>query len=355
MSTSTTTGDRSTEVRGLVHTLQARYATALARVAKAWGHPATLTPVTWLRDEGRHGGGRRLQALDTPVFDRASLNVSAVHYRDMPEKPLDSATALSCIVHPRHPLAPSMHMHISWTALRNGTAYWRIMADLNPSHPNAEHTEQIVRAMQTAADAAWEEGRDQGDRYFYIPALQRTRGVAHFYLEGWNSGNWWADHHLAERFGISMIDTYCGILESVAAEAAAPTPDEQAQQRAYHSLYLLQVLTLDRGTTSGLLVHGDNDVGILGSLPSTVDRAVLERWIDAMPSPQDALLRSILEALPPEAAPTVCVDTKRRLAQAVRDHYAAHPDALKLQARGNIVPPTVANHRNVDEARLQRG
>ena len=209
--------------------------------------------------------------------------------------------------------------------------------------------------MQTAADAAWEEGRDQGDRYFYIPALQRTRGVAHFYLEGWNSGNWWADHHLAERFGISMIDTYCGIIKSVASEAAAPTPDEQAQQRAYHSLYLLQVLTLDRGTTSGLLVHGDNDVGILGSLPSTVDLAVLEGWIDAMPSPQDALLRSILEALPPEAAPTVCVDTKRRLAQAVRDHYAAHPDALKLQARGNIVPPTVANHRNVDEARLQRG
>jgi len=34
--------------------------------------------------------------------------------------------------------------------------------------------------------------------------------------------------------------------------------------------------TADRGTTSGLLVHDENDVGILGSLPSHVDKKLLE-------------------------------------------------------------------------------
>ena len=38
-----------------------------------------------------------------------------------------------------------------------------------------------------------------------------------------------------------------------------------------HSLFF-QVLTLDRGTTHGLLAHGDNDVGTLGSLPNFVSK-----------------------------------------------------------------------------------
>ena len=295
-----------------------------------------------------------MQARESTVFDRASLNVSAVHYDDLPDKRLAAAIALSCIVHPRHPSAPSMHLHISWTALRDGKAYWRIMADLNPSHPKPAHTARFIRAMQTATDHAWSVGSAQGDRYFFIPALERTRGVAHFYLEGWNSGRWWDDHNLAERFGIAVIDTYCDLLGSLATDAIPPSPDEQAQQRRYHSLYFLQVLTLDRGTTSGLLVHGDNDVGILGSLPSVVDRATLEEWVEVQTAPQDELLRALIDTLPDGPTPTVDAETKKRLAQVVRDHYTAHPDALKLQARGDVIPGTVANHRTVERVRFQR-
>ena len=43
-----------------------------------------------------------------------------------------------------------------------------------------------------------------------------------------------------------------------------------------------------------------------------------------------------------------------RLAQVVRDHYTAHPEALQLQARGNVIPGTVANHRTVERVRFQR-
>ena len=35
-----------------------------------------------------------------------------------------------------------------------------------------------------------------------------------------------------------------------------------------------------------------------------------------------------------------------RFAQCVRTHYQTYPQALALQARGAILPPTVANHRS---------
>jgi coproporphyrinogen III oxidase len=113
----------------------------------------------------------------------------------------------------------------------------------------------------------------------------------------------------------------------------------------YHTVYLFQVLTLDRGTTSGLLVHGDNDVGILGSLPSRVDRALLASWRDRVPEVQAPLVDALVEALEPGETSPVDVPAKRRLADAVRAHYRAHPEALQLQARGDVLPPTVANHR----------
>jgi coproporphyrinogen III oxidase len=54
-------------------------------------------------------------------------------------------------------------------------------------------------------------------------------------------------------------------------------------------------------------------------------------------------VRALVMALPADGS--VDVPTKRRLAQTVRAHYRAHPEALQLQARGAVLPPTVANHR----------
>ena len=52
------------------------------------------------------------------------------------------------------------------------------------------------------------------------------------------------------------------------------------------SRYLFQVLTLDRGTTHGLLAHSENDVGTLGSLPTVVDRQLLQSWMEKVSPPQ---------------------------------------------------------------------
>lgn len=341
---------RALRAVALVETLQRRFADRLEAVARAAGAPRAFEPVEWHRDGGRHGGGVRLVCADTPVFDRASINVSAVHYDDLPDKRLSSANALSAIVHPARPRAPSMHMHLSFTEMRGadgapGRGYWRLMADLNPSIEDPAATARFRAALRAAAPEHFAEASAQGDRYFHIPALGRHRGVAHFYLEAFDSGDFEADRALAERVGEAAIAVYGDLLDAACAAGGPVSESDRAKQLAYHTLYLFQVLTLDRGTTSGLLIHDQNDVGILGSLPSHVDRALLASWRDRLPAPQGALLDAIVDALPAGERTLVDEAVKQKLADAVRRHYRAHPEALDLQASGGIVPPTVANHR----------
>jgi coproporphyrinogen III oxidase len=331
------------EAYALVRALQRRMVDAMEALEASGGPRFVMTE--WGRDGGRHGGGDRWSTGDTAVFDRASVNVSQVHYDDEPDKNLASATALSTIIHPAHPRAPSLHMHISWTELRAGHSYWRIMADLNPSIEDPAATRAFVARLQAVAPRVFAEAAAQGDRYFWIPALGRHRGVAHFYLEDFHTDQPAADAALARAVGEATIETYAGLVHTALAGHAAPTADDRARQLAYHTLYLFQVLTLDRGTTSGLLIHDQNDVGILGSLPSHVDRDLLAAWAAEVAPPRDALVRAIVDALPAASPSPVSPATKQALAGVVRAFYRAHPEAVAMQAQGNVIPPTVANHR----------
>jgi len=161
----------------LVTALQRRMVEAQEGLAGGERFSAT----TWLRDDGRHGGGNRWGIADSATFDRASVNVSQVHYDDEPAKRLASATALSTIIHPRHPHAPSVHVHVSWTEMRDARGYWRIMADLNPSIADgafaAASAERFRAALRAAAGATYDHAARQGDRYFTIPALDRHRDL----------------------------------------------------------------------------------------------------------------------------------------------------------------------------------
>lgn len=328
---------RAAQVLGIVDALQQRLLGELERRSGS-----TLASLEWLRDEGRHGGGRRFVSGVTSFFNRAAVNVSSVHYDDEPSRALASATALSTIIHPRHPLAPSLHLHLSFTELRSGAGSWRLMADLNPSHEDRADTARFEEALRKAAPALFTAARAQGDRYFFIPALGRHRGVTHFYVEDFSTPDFTADLELAARVGVTVIDTYSDLLAT-----ARPDADDaaRARQLEYHTLYAFQVLTLDRGTTSGLLVHDQNDLGIMGSLPSFVDRALFASWGAKVPPPQDELVRAVVDALVDEAPSPVTDEVRVRLAQRVRAHYRRHPEALALQASGDVVPPTVANHR----------
>jgi coproporphyrinogen III oxidase len=263
----------------------------------------------------------------------------------MAEKKLGSATAISTIIHPVHPLAPSVHIHISWTEMKSGQGYWRMMADLNPSNEIDADRESFFASLKQAAPAQFADARAEGERYFYIPALGRHRGVAHFYLENYGTDDMEADYRLAKSVGEAAIDSYLNILTRTLDNPPEATEAQRAGQLAYHTLYFFQVLTLDRGTTTGLLVHDQNDVGIMGSLPACVDRDLLKSWVEKMDAPQDELLRGLIAVLPDQNPVLVDEAVKQSLAAVVRHHYTAHPEAIAMQASGDVIVPTVDNHR----------
>lgn len=327
----------------LARELQEMFANKLSLLSKELGQDKSFEEVSWLRDEGLHGGGSRFEARDFSLFNTASVNVSQVHYDEMPEKNLKSATAISTIIHPKNPLVPSMHMHISLTELRDGSAYWRLMADLNPSNLNASDKKTFDKALAHLGKEFYEEAKAQGDKYFNIPALKRTRGVSHFYLENFRTADAQEDYAFALAFGQGVIDTYVNIITDAIKNRTTFTDAEQRTQLEYHTLYLFQVLTLDRGTTFGLMVHSQNDVGIMGSLPTHVDKKLLHSWASLVPAPQDKLVNALSNAINDKGE--IDVKTKEKLAQAVREHYKNHPEALSMQASGNTIPSTVSNHQ----------
>ncbi|PID44052.1 MAG: coproporphyrinogen III oxidase [Proteobacteria bacterium] len=333
----------------LVSALQQQLVNRMEQISQAAGTNSMFEPVEWFRAEGQHGGGVRYVAKDEAVFNRGSVNVSQVQYEEDAMRSLGSATALSSIIHPQNPLAPSVHLHVSWTELKNGQAYWRIMADLNPVVEHSPATEQFHRCLQDAAPEQFAEACAQGNRYFFIPVLNRHRGVCHFYLENYRTADAQADYDLAERVISRIIDSYADILSQAIDDNPSPSTEDFQKQLAYHTLYFLQVLTLDRGTTSGLLVHDQNDIGTLGSLPARIDKALLQRWLPNMPKPQNELLERLIACVPnaqhDSVGSTIDVAEKQALAAAIRQHYQKHPKALNLQASADSIPTTVANHR----------
>lgn len=312
------TSSHSRAALELVSSLQQRFVTALG---------GGFTPVEWLRDGGKSGGGVRFGCAETSLFNRASVNVSQVQYEDDATRPIRCATALSTIIHPAHPRVPSVHIHLSFTEPRSGPGTWRLMADLNPALPDAAQTARFTEAMTAAVPTLAAQAQRDGAAYFFIPALERTRGVSHFYVEGYQTGAFERDLATARRFGEAAIDTYAALFH--AAPHGLPTLNERLAQRAYHTAYFFQVLTLDRGTSSGLLAHDQNDLGVMGSLPAFIDVDLLRSWAAKVPKPQDALVRALADAV---GGGHVTEVVRARLATIERAHYRAHPEALKLQA-----------------------
>ena len=336
---------KSTEAKdayNLVKNLQKRFVYKLDLLSSTIGENKPFEEVTWLRDKGLHGGGNRFESRDHILFNTASVNVSQVHYDDEPLKNLQSASAISTIIHPNNPKVPSIHIHISLTQLRNQDSYWRIMADLNPSLENTGDEIFFNQALKKLSKDKYEEGIKQGEKYFYIPALQRHRGVSHFYLENYKTENKEEDYNFANSFGQGIIDTYIDIISNAFKKRNSFSAYDIKQQLDYHTLYLFQVLSLDRGTTSGLLIHNQNDLGIMGSLPIHINRDLLESWAKKVETPQDELVKNLVEAI--DVNGLINSPTKEKLAQVVREHYKKYPEALKMQASGNIIPKTVSNH-----------
>ncbi len=177
-----------------------------------------------------------------------------------------SSTVFSATIHPDNPHVPSLHISLSWEKMKEEKGCWHLIADLNPSILNESTCDKNIfsETLKKATGTLYEEGTVQGDRYFSIPVLGRHRGVSHFYLEGYDSGNFEEDKALMQEVAESVFNSYIEILSAKLREQPTFTQEKKEEQLAYHTLYLFQVLTLDRGTMKGLLEHDQNDVRHLG-------------------------------------------------------------------------------------------
>lgn len=308
--------------------------------------------IKWERDQGVHGGGIRYQQVNSELFHRATINVSGVHYEDKERYPIDSATALSVILHPKNPYAPSMHFHISYVETRSAEKenYWRMIADLNPSISNVNDTEKFESNFKTINHMTPElldDALEFGNMYFYIPALKRHRGTSHLFIGNLSSQDMSKENgkELAEDLAKKTIKRYASIVKN--AIAAHPsnslTVTDYEQQLYFHTVYFFQVLTLDRGTTHGLLAHSDNDVGTLGSLPNFVDKKLLSKWKELIDSDvQQQLLQQIIDLLPDDEIKNgvkgnvVDDNLRSKIANVVRKHYRGNRGATSKQANLNL-------------------
>ena len=64
----------------LVRNLQKRFVDKLDELSTILGENKKFEEVIWLRENGTCGGGSRFEARDEVLFNRASVNISQVHY-----------------------------------------------------------------------------------------------------------------------------------------------------------------------------------------------------------------------------------------------------------------------------------
>lgn len=305
---------KSTNALQQLRQLQQLFADGLSQL----DNKQTFVNKNWLRDAGVHGGGQRLQAEHSSFYNRAQINVSQVHFENELSRPFTCATALSTIIHPNHPLLPSIHMHISLTELRNGQARWRIMADLNPSHVDMNDQQEFDQLLKEISGEYFQIGCQEGDKYFYIPALKKSRGVSHFYIEAYDDNK---GAHFPIDFGKQIIAFYLQLLAKKVVKLTEPTAEQKQQQLNYFTLYFYQVLTLDKGTTAGILAHDQNDVGTLGSLPAFINRQLLAEWIHKTPQQTQKLIENIVNLLPEQEIAEINNEIKQSIANLLRQHY----------------------------------
>lgn len=233
----------------------------------------------WARPGG--GGGRSRVLEGGAVFEKAGVNVSAVH-GDVPA-PLAAelageggsfwATGISLIAHPLNPHVPTTHANFRYIE-RGDDAWFGGGADLTPYvlyEDDARHFHRTLRAACDAHDPdLYPRFKAWCDRYFHLPHRDEARGVGGIFFDHMRPDaqrgvedlfRWWVD------CGDAFLPAYVPIVErraSLAWDEALRTWQLQRRGR-----YVEFNLVHDRGTRFGLQTGGRIE-SILVSLPPLV-------------------------------------------------------------------------------------
>ncbi|KAL1876859.1 hypothetical protein VTK73DRAFT_9089 [Phialemonium thermophilum] len=268
-----------------------------AEIIRALGE-ADGTPFrvdTWERSEG--GGGTTCVLQDGNVFEKAGVGVSVV-YGKLPKPAIlkmradhksltgdsvpDSVdffvAGLSLIVHPRNPMAPTVHLNYRYfeTMRPDGSpvAWWfGGGSDLTPAYLFEEDAVHFHKMLKDVCDkhneTFYPRFKKWCDEYFYIKHRNEARGIGGIFFDD-------LDESTASKEQLfsfiqdalkSFLPSYLPIIEK--RKDMSFTPEEKEWQQIRRGRYVEFNLVHDRGTAFGLQTPGARIESVLMSLPAT--------------------------------------------------------------------------------------
>mmetsp|Transcript_1038 Transcript_1038/g.3832 ORF Transcript_1038/g.3832 Transcript_1038/m.3832 type:complete len:315 (+) Transcript_1038:400-1344(+) len=249
---------------------------------------ATFQEDTWLRENG--GGGISRVMKDGKVFEKAGVSVSVV-YGAMPQEALQSATTrgadrakgyapgekvpffacgISSVMHPRNPMAPTMHFNYRYFETDGGVWWFGGGTDITPSYlfeDDMAHFHGTYKGICDEHDPEYyPKFKKWADDYFKIPHRGETRGLGGIFFDDQNDKT--PDEHFAfsEACANAVISAYVPIVQK--RKDSEYTQKQKEWQLMRRGRYVEFNLVYDRGTIFGLKTGGRIE-SILMSLPET--------------------------------------------------------------------------------------
>ncbi|MEB0135856.1 oxygen-dependent coproporphyrinogen oxidase [Actimicrobium sp. CCC2.4] len=258
--------------------LQERIVSALAAID---GQPFSTD--AWQRPEG--GGGISRIIEDGNVFERGGVGFSHVTGKNLPPSAAANrpeiagreweAMGVSLVLHPRNPLAPTVHMNVRFfmaTAPGEAPVWWFGGGmDLTPYYGFEDDARHF---HQTCFDALAPFGEDLHprfkkwcDEYFFLKHRQEPRGIGGIFFDDFHALGLDRSSAMMQSVGDSFLAAYLPILQR---RKDLPFDETQRDFQAYRrGRYVEFNLVYDRGTLFGLQSGGRTE-SILMSMPPVV-------------------------------------------------------------------------------------
>jgi coproporphyrinogen III oxidase len=261
------------------------------------------------RIEGTGGGLARPRVLE----DGAAIEKAAVHFTHSSGAALPpsaserrpeaagapfQAVALSVIVHPRNPYAPTSHCNVRCFVVEaaGGRVWWFGGGfDLTPCYGFVEDAVAWHRAARSACERlgaeAYPRFKQWCDEYFFLPHRGEARGVGGIFFDDLDAPDFETCFAFARAVGEAYVKAYLPILRR---RKDLPFGEREREFQLWRrGRYAEFNLAIDRGTRYGLQ-SGRRVESVLASLPPLV------RWrYDWRPEPGSPEARLAEEFLAP--------------------------------------------------------
>ncbi len=178
------------------------------------------------------------------------------------------ATAISMIMHPRNPYAPTFHANLRFFIVSDQHWHFGGGFDLTPYYPFPEDVLHWHQQAKAACDPFGEDIYDRFktwcDEYFFLSHRGEPRGVGGLFFDDWNADGFSSSFDLTRSIGDHILPAYQPIIEK---RARTPYGEREREFQLYRrGRYAEFNLAIDRGTRYGIQ-SGRRIESVLASMP----------------------------------------------------------------------------------------